>query len=87
MAGAAPASAGTLLHRWKADGNAVDAVRGNNGTLVGDTGFANGHTGRAFSFDGSDDYVSVPDAATHYPAGSFTVDAWARTPSPAGRGR
>ena len=87
IAGAAPASAGTLLHRWKADGNAVDAVRGNNGTLVGDTGFANGHTGRAFSFDGSDDYVSVPDAATHYPAGSFTVDAWAKTSVASGPGQ
>jgi len=77
--GAAPAGAATLVHWWKADGDATDAVGANDGTLVGGTTFATGESGQAFGFDGNDQYVSVPDVSTHYPAGSFTVDAWAKT--------
>jgi hypothetical protein len=76
---AAPASAATLKHWWKADNDAVDSVAANNGSLVGNTTFVTGFSNQAFSFDGNDDYVSVPDAASHYPAGSFTVDAYAKT--------
>ncbi len=43
-----------------ANGNAVDSIGGRNGTLVGAT-FNVGISGQAFSFDGGDDYVSVPD--------------------------
>src|SRR5262245_592264 len=77
--GAMPAGAAPLNHWWKGDGDAGDAAGANNGTLVGGTTFATGESGQAFSFDGNDQYVSVPDASTHYPAGSFTVDAWAKT--------
>src|SRR4051794_23855015 len=73
--GAAPASAATLTHWWKADGNANDFVAANNGSLAGDAGFVTGFSGQAFSFDGNGDYVNVPEAASHYPSGSFTVDA------------
>jgi hypothetical protein len=72
---------GAVIHWWKADGNANDAVGTNNGSLVGDTGFATGENGQAFSFDGSGDYVSVPDDPSHYFTGSFTMDAWAKTSS------
>ncbi len=82
LAGAAPAPAATVLHRWDAEGNAQDAVGTANGTLVGDTAFGAGHVGQAFAFDGSGDYVSVPTAGVVdlFPgAASFTVDAWAST--------
>jgi hypothetical protein len=78
---AVPASAGasTVIHWWKADGNANDSVGTNNGSLVGDTGFATGESGQAFSFDGSGDYVSIPDDPSHYFTGSFSMDAWMKT--------
>src|SRR4051812_4127889 len=73
------ASASTLLHWWKADGDAADLVGANNGTLAGNSAFVTGRDGQAFSFDGDDDYVTIPDDPSHYPPGSFTVDAWAAT--------
>jgi hypothetical protein len=73
------AGAAVLVHHWKADGDFTDSVAQNNGQGVGNTTFGPGHSGEAFSFDGDDDYVSVPDAASHHFEGSFSVDAWART--------
>ena len=75
----APARASTLVHWWKADGDAADFIAANHGTLAGNTAFVTGHDGQAFSFDGDDDHVVVPDDASHHPAGSFTVDGWAST--------
>lgn len=75
----AAAQASTVIHWWKADGNATDSVGTNNGSLAGDTGFVSGEDGQAFSFDGNGDFVSVPDDVSHYFSGSFTVDAWEKT--------
>ena len=39
-----------------------------------------GKVGEAFSFDGVDDYVSVPDSLNlNFGTGDFTVDAWIKT--------
>ena len=70
---------GAVIHWWKGDGNANDSVGTNNGSLVGDTTFVDGESGKAFSFDGNGDYVTVPDDPSHYFSGSFTVDAWEKT--------
>jgi hypothetical protein len=59
---------------WKAKGNANDSVGTNNGTLQGGATFAPGISGQAFSFDGSNSYVFVPDSATLSPSASITVD-------------
>src|ERR1044071_1659667 len=75
---AAPAQ-GAVIHWWKGDGNANDSVGTNNGSLVDNTAFVAGENGQAFSFDGSGDYVSIPDDPSHYFSGSFTMDAWAKT--------
>jgi hypothetical protein len=83
--GAAPVSAATLTHWWKADNDFVDAIAANNGTKVGDTTFTTGVLNQAFAFDGSGDYVSVPDDPSHYPTGSFTVDLFGRTAVTSGR--
>jgi Concanavalin A-like lectin/glucanases superfamily len=77
--GPGEAGAATLVHWWKANGDFNDSIAANNGSPVGNTGFAAGHDGQAFSFDGDDDYVSVPDADSHHFAGSFTIDGWAKT--------
>ena len=63
---------------WRAEGNALDSVAGNNGTLQGGVTFATGEAGQAFAFDGSTG--SIPVAAS--PAlnvglgDGFSVDAW-----------
>ncbi len=49
---------------WSGNGNALDSVGGNNGTLVGDTTFVTGIVGQAFSLDGDGDYIEVADDNT-----------------------
>jgi glucose/arabinose dehydrogenase/PKD repeat protein len=50
----------------------------NNGTLNGATGTATGRFGRALSFDGVNDRVDVPDAASLDLASGMTLEAWVR---------
>src|SRR4051812_262251 len=61
-----PAPSG-LVAWWTGDGNALDALGGNNGLLEGGTGFAPGKVGQAFSLDGIDDRVRVPNSAALNP--------------------
>jgi hypothetical protein len=49
--------------------------RGNNGTLQGAGRTASGRFGRALSFDGVNDWVTVPDAAS-LDSTRVTVEAW-----------
>ena len=58
---------------WPADENAIDIISGNNGTLVGNTTYAPGKVGQAFSFDGDGDYVDVGNI--NLPS-TFSIDAW-----------
>jgi hypothetical protein len=68
-----------LVSWWPAGGTAADVIGGHDGTLLGDATFAAGRVGQGFSFDGDDDYVSVPDSPALYSTGSFSVDAWVKT--------
>ena len=64
---------------YPADGNFND-IQGptfENGTPTGNTTFAAGKVGQAFSFDGNGDYVSVPGIFGGGP--EITVDAWVKT--------
>ncbi len=65
-----------LVSWYKGEGNANDAVGGNNGTLVNGAAFAPGKVGQAFSFDGVDDYVDLGNPASLDIPGSLTVEAW-----------
>src|SRR5207244_1774020 len=67
-----------LVSWWRAESNANDYVDSNNGTLQNGATFAPGEVGQAFSFDGVDDFVSVPDNSNLNPTGPFSVDAWIR---------
>ena len=58
---------------WPGDGIADDVVGDFHGTSLGGAAYASGVVGRAFSFDGVDDWVTVPFAQT---ANEFTVEAW-----------
>jgi hypothetical protein len=61
---------------WPGDGSAKDIVSNNNGMLLGGaTANAPGVVGSAFSFDGTNGYVQIPDSpAFHLP--NLTVEAW-----------
>ena len=56
----------------------------NNGTVNGATGTASGRFGRALSFDGVNDRVDVPDAASLDLSAAMTLEAWVRPTSNSG---
>ena len=86
LVGAGTGSAGTLvLHLPFDDGTgsaiAADASgNGHDGTLVNmdpDTDWVSGQAGLALDFDGTNDYVNVPDdAALDFGTGDFSVAFW-----------
>ena len=47
-----------------------------DGAPVGGTTFASGEVGQAFSFDGVNDTVTVPDDPDWSLPGDFTIDTW-----------
>ncbi len=56
----------------------------NNGTINGAAGTASGKFGRALSFDGINDRVDVPDAASLDLTSGMTLEAWVRPTTNAG---
>jgi hypothetical protein len=70
-------SFGGQISLYNAEGNALDSVDGNHGTLVGGVTFAEGRIGQAFSFDGMDDFVRVNNAPNLEPV-AISVEAWVR---------
>ena len=55
----------------------ADAAGGDNpGTIVGPTWTTQGRYGAALSFDGTNDYVTVADAASLDLTGALTLEAW-----------
>ena len=66
-----------LVGWWPGDGNANDIQLGSDGTLMNGATFAPGLAGEAFSFDGVNAFVNIPDApALHAVTTAFTIDAW-----------
>ena len=61
---------------WTAEGNADDIAGANHGALQNGVGFAAGKVGEAFSFDGIDDSIEVPDSPSLSPTSEITVSAW-----------
>jgi PKD repeat protein len=62
-----------LIAWWKGEGDASDATGSYPGTLVNGVRFEPGKVGAAFSFDGDDDYVEVPDLLTEL---AGTMEFW-----------
>lgn len=66
-----------LLHYWKFEGNANDSKGTAHGTLVNSPTLVNGLLGQAYSFNGINQYISVPDAVSATP--TITVAWWAKS--------
>jgi len=64
-----------LISWFKAEGNADDTQGLGSGTLLNGATFAAGKVGQAFSLDGSNDYVRIPDSPAFRPT-NVTLEAW-----------
>jgi CSLREA domain-containing protein len=71
-------NASGLVSWWKAENNAYDSVGGNHGTPMNGTTYATGKVGQAFSFDGSGQYVFVPNSPSLNLATGHTVAFWVK---------
>src|SRR5258708_40083531 len=63
-----------LVSWWRGEGNAQDEVGGNNGTLAGNTTFANAEVGAGLGFSGRGAGVVV-GGATNLQLQNFTAEA------------
>jgi hypothetical protein len=67
-----------LVAWWPADYNADDVAGTNNGALENGVTFVPGEVGYAFSFNGANQFVSVPDSpAWDLGTNDFSMDLWA----------
>src|SRR5215831_18567854 len=77
VADCTPTASG-LISWWPAEGNAADIISTNSGVLQGGaTANATGMVAQAFSFDGTNAYVQIPDAPSLRPT-NLTVECWVR---------
>ncbi len=70
----------SLISWYPGEGNALDIIGSNNGTLRNGATFAPGMVGQTFSLDGVDDFVEVPDSAD-LTTSSLTIDTWVKRAS------
>ena len=67
-----------LVSWWSGEGNALDSVGVNNGTLVNGAGFAPGKVGQGFLLNGTSQYIRVPDSASLDMTNEMTMELWYR---------
>lgn len=60
---------------YKGESNANDSLGVYNGTALGGLTYTAGKSGNAFTFNGTNAYVSLPDNAVNF-TGDFTISAW-----------
>jgi beta-lactamase regulating signal transducer with metallopeptidase domain len=65
-----------LMGMWPAEGDARDTAGGHDGILKGDVVFAAGARGRAFDFNGRDQFIEIPSSPALNPTGSFSISVW-----------
>jgi len=66
-----------LVSHWRFDGNVLDSVGNNDGTINGNPQFVQGVSGQALSFDGVDDYVRVANSTVNVATTKeFSLSAW-----------
>jgi len=64
---------------WSADGNTNDFYGNNNGEMKNGATFSTGIVGQAFSLDGVNDFVSVPDSPSLDITDGLTIEGWFKT--------
>lgn len=74
-----------LVGWWPGNGTADDVAGGRDGMLRNGAGYAPGLVGQAFSFDGVDDYVEIPDNAAFDLTNAVTLSAWVYLDSKVGQ--
>ena len=70
-----------LISWWNGNGNADDIIGSLHGHMENGATFATGMVGQAFSFDGIDDYITVPDSSSMNLTTAFTIGAWIKVSS------
>ena len=64
---------------WRGEGNTVDSINGNNGTLVNGTTYTSGEVGATFAVNGTNQYVQIPQSPSLDLTGNqVTVEFWMR---------
>ena len=66
-----------LISWWPGDGHAFDIVSENHGTLENGATYAPGMVGQAFSFDGTDDFVTFSESETGQ-LQQLTIELWVK---------
>jgi len=70
-----------LLDEGKGDTVKDSSQNGNDGKLMNGPKWGQGKFGKAIEFDGSDDYVEIPDSVELNPENALTVMAWIKPSS------
>src|SRR6266446_6648244 len=65
-----------LASWWAGEGTASDSEGTNNGALFNGATFAPGKVGHAFSFDGVNGYIEIPDSPSLSITNTLSIDAW-----------
>ena len=65
-----------LVAWWPGEGTANDIAGTNNGVLLNNATFAPGKVGQAFSFNGNDSYIRIPDSPSLHFTAAMTIEAW-----------
>jgi len=66
-----------LVSWYSGEQNALDSRSNNHGTLQNGTTFQAAKVGQGLKFDGSNDYVEIPDSSSLKPA-NLTVETWVK---------
>jgi hypothetical protein len=64
-----------IISWWAGEGNALDQIGVNNGTLVGNTSYGPGEVGQGFVFDGNGEGVQIGNATT-LQLQDLTIETW-----------
>jgi hypothetical protein len=66
-----------LVSWWQGENDATDYIGVNNGTLKNGASFAQGKVGQAFSFNGTNQYVEVPNSTLwNFGSNDFSINFW-----------